>query len=390
MADTVHSPSAEVVNGASQVQRFGESGFDEAILGGFARVHSQGGVLACDPEGIVFRKLDGLLGCVASWHEEHFKKKRTDGLHTSDDIAVLIEHDPIMLASRFNFTKANAAEFLFDLELDFGEEEDGGDPGSFRWRDPVLANLSPLAFGHVVIPVRCGALRPQVMTESLLHVGLRLCEKSRRADFRVVFNSRGAFASVNHFHFHGLYLKHCSLLPGNGCCLPIELVGREVLLQRVGLRIEVIRSPAYFLPAFVFSGTPTSEGDSVWRTVWQLVTACQERDIPHNLVIRPIFAAEGFVQGAAARTPGDTAATAEQAPVAMEVVVVPRRQQRHHDVEDAGYNGAVLEVCGLFIARSREHFDTFTESSIAAKMRGNIALPDEDFEALMNLFSQAA
>ena len=68
----------------------------------------------------------------------------------------------------------------------------------------------------------------QVLTTELLRCGLDLVGKSWRRDFRLLFNSmhcsqsarrefrfgplpvlRLGFASVNHFHYHGLYLEYC-------------------------------------------------------------------------------------------------------------------------------------------------------------------------------------
>merc|ERR1712224_531969 len=87
--------------------------FDEQILDGFERARAAGNVMKTDIENIQFKILDGPLGIVLDWDAEHFKTKRHDSVGTApEDIPVLMEPDPDTLAKKFNFTKANSAEFL--------------------------------------------------------------------------------------------------------------------------------------------------------------------------------------------------------------------------------------------------------------------------------------
>merc|ERR1711974_45480 len=176
---------------------------------------------------------------------------------------------------------------------------------------------------------------------------------------RVVFNSRGAFASVNHFHFHGLYLENCGFgyqkeSPG-GIRLPLELVQRQkcYLLNNDEMFVEVIEH-RYFLGAFVWTA-PVSALPLLAKAVWPVVESMQRRNLPHNLVFRPLLGE---------RQPDHR----------VELFLVPGRQQRHHDVAAAGYNAAIMEVSGFLVSQTQDTFDSLTEEQVIARMRAGVAL----------------
>lgn len=71
----------------------------------------------------------------------------------------------------------------------------------------VVVNISPMFYCHCLLLLHVREGLPQVLSPDMLLLGLRFARMSRRRDFRVGFNSLGAFASVNHLHLQGLYLK---------------------------------------------------------------------------------------------------------------------------------------------------------------------------------------
>ena len=70
----------------------------------------------------------------------------------------------------------------------------------------LIVNVSPLTPGHFILVPFVRSRLPQVLTADALLLALVLVQASRRPDFRVTFNSLGAWASVNHLHLHGVYL----------------------------------------------------------------------------------------------------------------------------------------------------------------------------------------
>merc|ERR1719291_359083 len=197
------------------------------------------------------------------------------------------------------------------------------------------------------------------MTLDLLADALSICRLTGRADFRLVFNSRGAFASVNHFHYHALYMQNCGMESTAGS-LPIDLVERETVSDDGNVHIQRLRETQYFVRAVTFSAD-FSKKDFLCKAVWKFVKHCQDLDIPHNLVARPILNDCGT-------------------PTSVELVVIPRRQQRHHDVKAAGYNAAIMEMCGMIVCQSQEMYDTLTEEKLFASMTGGVCLPLAEFE----------
>ncbi|EER16019.1 conserved hypothetical protein [Perkinsus marinus ATCC 50983] len=68
----------------------------------------------------------------------------------------------------------------------------------------LLVNVSPLAYGHCLLCPDHKACRPQVLSLDALKLAVAFARASDadRGDMKVMFNSLGAWASVNHLHFH--------------------------------------------------------------------------------------------------------------------------------------------------------------------------------------------
>lgn len=114
---------------------------------------------------------------------------RRDPLHV---VSLTQPFDP----QKFNFLKVPEEEIYFSLNED----------------DVFIVNASPLEFGHCLFVPQRKLEQSQTMTKYSLQKAIELFLTSNSPNLRVVFNSIGGLASVNHLHLHFYYLKHRMLL----------------------------------------------------------------------------------------------------------------------------------------------------------------------------------
>jgi hypothetical protein len=115
----------------------------------------------------------------------------------------------------------------------------------------VFVNLSPLTHGHFLFVPQPKLLHPQVLTGDVIFNGLILTEQlqHQRPDFRVMFNSLGAFASVNHLHLQGVFLK--GVYPD--AAFPVEHAKRKKLRTMRAGRVQVLTMRLYSLSTALYS-----------------------------------------------------------------------------------------------------------------------------------------
>lgn len=351
-----------------------DSPFDKQLLDGFSRILQAGDVMRTSPSAIQRRTVDGLLGILVQFSPEHFGKKRKRGGHCQQ---VRGSVDP----EAFNFTKVAEAEEIAGLAA-----LPPGHPAGDGWTT-VLANVSPLATGHVLLIPNCDQVLPQVLTEELVLCGLHLLQQSMRHDFRLVFNSLMGFASVNHFHFHGLYLNYFGL-PDNK--FPIEKVERSVIAGSTTegrSAIELLVETQWLCRGFVVTsgckkGTqgprPAADIDALAKLTFRLVWELQRRNIPHNVMISP--PTERRIK----RPTQNLAHEEEAKPSALspEVYVLPRiPEDKLRDA--AGFNAAVCEMSGVIVAHSEEAYSNVTEESLKDIFGNDVTLPESLFDELI-------
>lgn len=356
-----------------------DSDFDHQVLIGFNRILDKGGVIRTSPATVQRRTLAGALGLVAQFSSEHFGKKRSPGEGVIAQQVVVDAVSP----DAFNFTKVNAAEKICEVEA-LPEEHPAG-----PLRTTVLANVSPLATGHVLLVPQCEQVRPQVLTEELMLCGLHLLAKSGRKDFRLVFNSLLGFATVNHFHFHGLYLSYCGLPSAQ---LPVERVDRSIIAGKTTegcTQIELIVDKCWYCSGFVVSagckpGTPgeapPADIAALAAMVARVVQELQRRNIPHNVIIAPPPTERRqkkvFTGGMAHEEPVKPNA------ISPEVFILPRKPESELRT-DAGFNAAVMEISGVLVAQSEEAYVAFEEGKLQEIFKSDVSLPDADFDELI-------
>lgn len=343
--------------------------FDHVVLDGFRRAAGQG-LLKTDPAGISRRPIEGQLGLRAQFSGEHFAKKRLDALGAAERDRVLVPPDP----AAFNFNKARPEERIAVMDVAVDEDSEAE-----AIAVSVMVNVSPLAEGHVLLIPRCEEALAQALTPELLLVGLRLCGLSARPDFRVVFNSLGAFASVNHFHLHGVYLDLFGLVGG----YPVEAADRRPLAGDPGQDVvcEALAEGAWYVRGLVCSA-PVASANALARSAGNIISELQRRGVPHNLLLVPPTSAVGAVNDSRSG-----AETADQTPVSsggrVEVYIFPRLPESKFDATRTGFNAAVSEIAGMLVMAGGDNFESVSEAAVSSAFEEGASLPSLEFEKLI-------
>lgn len=134
----------------------------------------------------------------------------------------------------------------------------------------MVVNVSPIDRGHVLLVPEPSSCIPQVMTEDSLRLCLELMSLSRHSGFCMVANSLLAYASVNHLHYHFMYISHT---------LPAKSLDGEELS---GCRGCYVLSNHY-VRGFGFQ--LDSDPASCARLIYQVVSLLLESGVPYNIVM---------------------------------------------------------------------------------------------------------
>lgn len=149
------------------------------------------GVFRYGLEDMTTRAIPGKFGFVAQRNPKRFTHRRRPM-----DIQKLQQpFNP----SLFNFNKISDSEVLFRIHRETSDLSD---------EHLIAVNISPIEYGHVLLvpaPKKCS---PQVITVESLILCLELMALSGLSSFYMVANSLLAYASVNHLHYHFMYLNY--------------------------------------------------------------------------------------------------------------------------------------------------------------------------------------
>lgn len=148
------------------------------------------------------RRLDW-LGAVVQYNPHHFSTKRPAS--SPPDPRVYRPIDP----SHFNFSKAKFEEIVMRFATSThgtaravwsaASGTVGAAAGAGEAEHTIFVNVNPLVDLHcLLVPHFPQSVDPQHMTPGRLAPALLLASSVQRADFRVGFNSLGAWATVNH------------------------------------------------------------------------------------------------------------------------------------------------------------------------------------------------
>lgn len=197
--------------------------------------------------------LEGQFSFLAQLNTDRALKRRTPEEITS--LTQPFDHN------KFNFTKIEENEILFELK----RKCDTSTNGHF-----VIINESPLEFGHCLLTPSLLSCLPQVATQDSLQLAVEVVLLSANPAFRAGFNSLCGYASVNHLHYHGYYLRHSMLLEH----IPVQhLSGPCFILEDYPAKGFVFQLPSNKCPG------------TLARDVFRLTHFLQCNNIAHNIYI---------------------------------------------------------------------------------------------------------
>ena len=320
------------------------------------------------------RELTGELGIIAQYALEHLKNKRPTTLPSHEGVVVDRPYDPAL----FNFTKANVQrEALMWLQ----SSQKVGDGGALEWTTSnstevhgdahaILVNISPIFGGAGLLVPYLHRCLPQRLTPDVLEIGLAVMRLPARRDFRLGFNSLGAWASVNHMHFHATYVS--DTFPSGR--FPVEMA-RSVCIASCALAyhgVSLVLSELVGWPLTGFSfDVQQSVGGATSVGSQQLAAASDVRKLLSATV-------GAFISHLRVT---NTAHNVLLSDCGARVIVLPRQHQRGCGADGGAMAVAFAESCGLAIMYSQEAFDAATEASVVATLT-DFRIADDEFAML--------
>ena len=314
------------------------------------------GLFRYDVTACPTRVLDGVYGFVAQLNEGRATKKRPTEFAVD---AVCAAFDP----AKFNFTKADQAEVLFQFEPAVCPPGGGRRPPACYTEtgpvDPspnlVLINVSPIEYGHVLLVPHVLSALPQQLRPDLLLLALHLAREANNPYFRVGYNSMGAYATINHLHFQAYYLT---------APFPIERAPTAPLPGAAKRRrwrgVAAHRVARFPVRALVFEVGASLE--EMAEAVGAAALALQAANVPFNLLITD----RG---GRVFLIPQRFAARVARGEVPEELLAT-------------GINPAVFEIAGHLLYKRREDYDVASQDT-AWRLLEQASLSEPEFAALV-------
>lgn len=356
------------------------------------------------------RVLPGPRGFIAQLNEGRATKKRPTEF-TMD--RVLQPYNP----KKFNFQKAAISEALMAFQpcrssrtrtsspcilpptaplsdiITAAPDTTLSEPFSVSSPHLILINVSPIDHCHVLLVPRVLHCLPQALDSSTMLLAMQFARELGNPHFRVGYNSLGAFATINHLHFHSYYLpldlpcelaatKPLSFVPeisvvsacgcgdGNGAYNPTSLpsrkrplcedcaVGSGVIGGSNTSGVIVSRLVDYPVNAFVVETVSNGSLEAVAHVVGTAAVRMQAANQPFNLLVseagRRVFV---FPQCYAERQAAG---------------VVPE------DILDTGVNPAAFEIAGHLVLKRREDYVGANEDW-ALRLLAAVSLEEERF-----------
>ena len=309
------------------------------------------GLFRYDVTACPTRLLGGVYGFVAQLNEGRAHKKRPTQIVLDE---VLQPYDP----KKFNFTKADAAEVLFQFQPTSRRRDRGFTETASLSSDAnmVLINVSPIEYGHVLLVPRTMAQLPQRLNSELVLLALQFCAEADNPYFRVGYNSLGAYATVNHLHFQAYYLT-APFPMERAPTAPLGAKRQQCAFNGVNL----LQLHKYPLHALVLECTGRLH--DLAAAVGAAAEALQARNVPFNVLIvdrgaRVFVVPQRFAQRVAAGA-------------------VPA------DVLETGINPAVFECAGHLLYKRRCDYEDASQAS-AWRLLTEASVSDQEFETLLD------
>ncbi|XP_061773533.1 GDP-D-glucose phosphorylase 1-like [Nerophis ophidion] len=326
------------------------SRFDAAVQAGWADRMARG-LFRYHLGDLQTRVLPGPCGFVAQLNVERGTERRKP----QKILSIQQEFN----AKQFNFNMINQDEIIFEM---MKESEEGHGSNHQPCKTVVLVNVSPLEFGHCLFVPDPSHCYPQVLTKSAIQVGVESVLLSSDPGFRVGFNSLGAFASVNHLHLHGYYLKHK---------LNIESMPVRPILTEIGF-YTLMGFPAGFL-----FYTESGGADDVATAICRVTDFLVEANVAHNL-----FMTRGCPPCGHTQSERDDNLLRK----GVRIAVWPR-VACFGTKEESALNIALCELAGHLPFKNKMDYERSTESHVIENIQQYL-LPDEDMLKLEKQLTQ--
>jgi|ERR1712216_693721 len=152
-----------------------------------ARVHLMRTRVQC----FQHREIPGQHRFIVQYSAEHSNQKRVSAISHAEAVPVIQEFDH----SSFNFCKASREETMFAASWPLGKLKVTSEPGEPS-SHPVLINISPLAYCHIVVPFFRDCKLAQVLDETSIGLAIRLAASSARVDFKLRITCTGTLCTL--------------------------------------------------------------------------------------------------------------------------------------------------------------------------------------------------
>jgi len=223
---------------------------------------------------------------------------------------------------KFNFTKIDKdKELIFLLRRINDDRKD---------EDAVIINVSPVNEYHSLLLPQSSLKLPQVLTEYSLILALETAFMCSDEDLRLCFNSLCAYASVNHLHWHIIYLREHLFIQS----APLTATDTE--------NVYILSDDVYPAPAFVFTVPSPKNINNTAKTMFRVISFLLKENIAHNIYI--------------ARETGDNVGS-------LRVFLWPRISVVGAKSSDS-FVMAVLELAGQILIFQPQMYDDIDENMI--------------------------
>lgn len=325
----------------------------EMILLGLWDRCNEKGLFRYDVTATSTRRVPGSHGFLLQLNEGRLTKKRTTEFKLPD---VVMDFDE----SKFNFTKVNMEEVLFQFDTNIAhgiQIEENATTG--RSPNLVLINVSPIEYGHMLLIPRVLDRLPQLVNEENIYLALQFTAAVNNPYFRLNYNSFGAFATINHMHYQGYF----AMAPFPAEKAPTVTIERSVFDSNYVRVSKMTNFPVLgwvfeMVAAFGASLRPMSEA------IGTICAKLQEMEVPHNLMVTDC---------------------------GSRILMWPQCYQKklvHGQVPqkylDTGVNPAASEIAGHMIFKRQIDYETYTQGELW-KFLSLCSLSDDRFDELTDI-----
>ncbi|XP_035224723.1 GDP-D-glucose phosphorylase 1-like isoform X2 [Stegodyphus dumicola] len=236
-------------------------------------------------------------------------------------------------AEIFNFTKVKKNEILFQLNpLHRKKDQTSNDEKSV-----LIINVSPLEYCHSLLVPGIENCYPQVLTLNGLKLGIEMMMISYNPSLKIGFNSLGAYASVNHLHFHVYYLPESLFIQH----APVVCLMRECYVLK-----------CFPSEGFVFQLLEKENIEIVARSVMKLIEFLLAKKIAHNVLI---MRGSSFSESSSQKNDLFNSIR----------IYVWARKPSFGSKNDLAFNPALCELGGHLPIKELKYFESITEAEVA-------------------------